>query len=217
MVWSCEVCTFENRNDAKVTCEICESRRSNVGSINTPESLPPSSITIARGESKQLKKPVQATLFGGIAKIPETKSVNQSKKRKETQKTLNSNLKSDVTEEYNNLSVGESRKPESSVLAMRQDKIEFHKKSPAKYTPKSIEDLVQCAKKIMRNVFGVRKLRSLQPDAVTCGLKRQSQIVIMATGGGKVRCRGSYILLWYMKVTHLISSRVYATNYLQLF
>jgi superfamily II DNA helicase RecQ len=36
----------------------------------------------------------------------------------------------------------------------------------------------------MKYIFSVDKLRLLQPKAVKCALKRKSQIVVMATGGG---------------------------------
>ena len=40
----------------------------------------------------------------------------------------------------------------------------------------------------LRETFGLSKLRNLQPAAIKCALKRQSQIVVMATGGGKSLC-----------------------------
>lgn len=40
----------------------------------------------------------------------------------------------------------------------------------------------------MREIFKIDGLRHLQPAAVECALKRQSQLIIMATGGGKSLC-----------------------------
>ena len=40
----------------------------------------------------------------------------------------------------------------------------------------------------MKNIFGIDSLRNLQPVAVECALKRQNQIIVMATGGGKSLC-----------------------------
>ena len=51
----------------------------------------------------------------------------------------------------------------------------------------TLSDLKVRAKHIMKTIFKIEKLRYLQPLAVTCALKRQNQIIVMATGGGKVR------------------------------
>ena len=40
----------------------------------------------------------------------------------------------------------------------------------------------------MKNIFAIDSLRNLQPAAVECALRRQSQIIVMATGGGKSLC-----------------------------
>lgn len=40
----------------------------------------------------------------------------------------------------------------------------------------------------MKNIFAIDSLRNLQAAAVECALRRQSQIVVMATGGGKSLC-----------------------------
>jgi superfamily II DNA helicase RecQ len=50
------------------------------------------------------------------------------------------------------------------------------------------ETLSQQAHALLRKVFGFQKLRGLQPQAVECALRRQSQIIVMATGGGKSLC-----------------------------
>ena len=49
-------------------------------------------------------------------------------------------------------------------------------------------ELKQKSEKIMQDVFGIAKLRNLQPKAVDCALQQQSQIVVLATGGGKSLC-----------------------------
>jgi RecQ family ATP-dependent DNA helicase len=42
--------------------------------------------------------------------------------------------------------------------------------------------------KALSNTFGIHSLRNLQPKAVECALRGQSQIIVMATGGGKSIC-----------------------------
>jgi hypothetical protein len=240
MVWICEVCTFANRNDDWICCEICESRRSTLRqtSKNVLVSQQSPSIVFAHNkESKQLKKSIQTTLFGAIAKVQEKKAVIPSKKGEATdrQHRKNEYLRSDVLKESSTTYAGsaiakvqgkkavvtsnecestdrklktnedpksnnekesstssafESGIVSSSCNAMRQEQFRHFQKEEKKLpkiTERTIKELASHAKVVMKNVFGVRRLRSLQPDAVTCSLKRESQIIIMATGGGKVR------------------------------
>lgn len=44
------------------------------------------------------------------------------------------------------------------------------------------------AMKTLSSTFGISSLRNLQPKAVECALHGQSQIIVMATGGGKSLC-----------------------------
>jgi superfamily II DNA helicase RecQ len=41
---------------------------------------------------------------------------------------------------------------------------------------------------VLKKVFGLKKLRNLQPQVVECALKRTSQLLVLATGGGKSLC-----------------------------
>jgi len=50
------------------------------------------------------------------------------------------------------------------------------------------EALLKQAKSKMKSIFGISSLRSLQPIAIDSALKGQSQIIVMATGGGKSLC-----------------------------
>ena len=50
------------------------------------------------------------------------------------------------------------------------------------------EDLSQRAQDILRRIYGFESLRPLQQQAVEHTLRRQSQIIVMATGGGKSLC-----------------------------
>ena len=55
-------------------------------------------------------------------------------------------------------------------------------------TAKTCEELKCHAEKVMKEVFRIQKLRYLQPMAIKCALKRKSQLIVMATGGGKSLC-----------------------------
>lgn len=55
-------------------------------------------------------------------------------------------------------------------------------------TERSFATLNQNALSALKDVFGIGKLRNLQPHAIKCVLKQQNQILVMATGGGKSLC-----------------------------
>jgi ATP-dependent DNA helicase RecQ len=48
--------------------------------------------------------------------------------------------------------------------------------------------LQQRAKTVLKDVFHIKELRNLQTVVIECALRKQSQIVVMATGGGKSLC-----------------------------
>jgi len=66
---------------------------------------------------------------------------------------------------------------------------DFFKKHPQQpYPPENIDALMQEAKHILLHTFGHTSLRPLQANAVQTALQRKSQIIVMATGGGKSLC-----------------------------
>merc|ERR1712226_200852 len=52
----------------------------------------------------------------------------------------------------------------------------------------SLDVLKSRADAKMKSIFEIQYLRKLQPIAVELALKKQSQIIVMATGGGKSLC-----------------------------
>jgi superfamily II DNA helicase RecQ len=50
------------------------------------------------------------------------------------------------------------------------------------------QELYSDAQRVLQETFGLDKLRNLQPAAIRCALQLKSQIIVMATGGGKSLC-----------------------------
>jgi len=126
------------------------------------------------GNSRDHKRPratVQKTLFGTtLTKEQENLAKKKSKKRKaETDDSRNGKVQ--VRAEPNKLDFSEAGA--TAVYTTSND---------------TFETLVKRAKRVLREIFGIKKLRYLQPDAVSGVLKRESQLVVMATGGGKSMC-----------------------------
>ncbi|KAL7563110.1 hypothetical protein ACA910_012294 [Epithemia clementina (nom. ined.)] len=214
MGWSCSACTYFNALDSGTQCAICQTTRKaprsssasqkNGGSKTaTATTTRSTAVTSAIQEVKVTKKR-QTTLFGTLV-AQENKRVKQSSKTTATQKSAISN---DIkTNSRDDLST-EKKQPAKSTSAtltsatMKNAKtnddqnlrvVGFNSKQSSLATYKTLQNipfsaLKEKADKLMREVFGVSKLRYLQPKAIECALRKQSQIVIMATGGGKSLC-----------------------------
>ena len=174
MGWSCGACTYFNAAESSNKCDICESSRSSEERNYGAYCRTSVNANGSKKRSKEQKATVQATLFGGIA----TNVENRTSKDKKSKRTL----EIDVVEKPK-LSFALTRPP--SILTSSTgttNHFEFWKQA-AKIDIQfsKLEDRTRSA---MKQIFNVNKLRLLQPKAVKCALKRKSQIVVMATGGG---------------------------------
>lgn len=176
-----------------------------------------SSIQPSLGHEKKSSSPrkkasgtIQATLFGSVAKpLEKKKASNKSNddklkgKRAGKSNTALSKEESAAREDCstsnrNNLgttlliaNAPANALDSTTTTTIRQRSLDFTRKVETTKVESTINmsfsELKVRAKCIMKTVFGIEKLRFLQPLAITCALKRESQIIIMATGGGKVR------------------------------
>jgi ATP-dependent DNA helicase RecQ len=203
MAWTCEVCTFANKGDGAngSRCEICETEPGEAPDLlrherlttqaKTPASLhnnTPMSSASASTQSKSRKATVQSTLFGSIvAKKVETKNPKKAKADKEAAiQTANSSSMQTHPKQ---------RKVEKeAAIYVNRSSMQTNFLSPTEKlsacaprdTPYSV--LWALAQKKMNDVFKIQELRYLQPAAVECALRWQSQMIVMATGGGKSLC-----------------------------
>jgi RecQ family ATP-dependent DNA helicase len=109
------------------------------------------------------KATVQSTLFGSIA----TKKLEPKKAQK----------KKDVEKEASSPVPRQTHLLSSTQAAWA---------CVAKDTPFDV--LWANTQSKLNEIFKIKYMRYLQPAAVECALKRQSQLIIMATGGGKSLC-----------------------------
>ena len=171
MAWKCEACTFQNSSDALQRCEICHTQRSDNGAcervVGAPQHNPMLSSSLTREEDSSsfiksksaASKTVQATLFGGVASKPTEKPKAKKRKASEAAATKGAVV------------------PLTKVFRATTKSIEI-----------SFNTLKVQAEKAMKEVFGIEKLRKLQPAAIKGALKGESAIVVMATGTGKSLC-----------------------------
>ncbi len=139
-----------------------------------------SSKSSRKKSSTSNKTMVQQTLFGKIvkqiqntdaSKLP-NKPLEYDKKRRLSLKRQGNNLDMETANEANVDSAFFSTEPSymSSSSSMSQ------------------EQSYQRALDILQSTFNISSLRALQPNAIRTTLARKSQIIVMATGGGKSLC-----------------------------
>ena len=86
-----------------------------------------------------------------------------------------------------NISKNDRRIDDSSKSRKDGRLTDFYNKQPTRSLD-SFENLTKRASTILRTTFGYKSLRKLQKDAIKGALQQKSQIIIMATGGGKSLC-----------------------------
>lgn len=166
MTWACDACTFENSLDTAKQCEICLTERENIP------------------ECAMSKESRQTTLFGGFA---ETVKKTVSSPSKATKQSTLFGMPPPAAKEK--APTRKRKDPPSSTIISSASTVPSKLARPRlPSTEKTYEELKCDAEKVMKEVFQIQKLRYLQPVAIKCALKRKSQLIVMATGGGKSLC-----------------------------
>ncbi len=149
--WICNACTFENENVSADTCDMCSTRRQNVGNKNTTT-----------------KEPRQHTLFGKLSEEIDLTSSKPSRKRKKPPQAP-------------------SAAPLQSFFVPCAD-TQATIFPPYTLSPShkfSCHDIHS----VLKAVFKLDSLRqNLQTQAIETALRQQSQLLVLATGGGKSLC-----------------------------
>jgi hypothetical protein len=200
MGWTCKACTYVNTATPESgSCEMCGKKR-------------PLHSSADNGNGKKAPRTtVQATLLGGV--VAKKDPMEGKKKKRKAGTSINSSA-APSSKALADSSAPPAKKPtpvsslaSTSSLPMpaqaraRQGTLSFgqgihsNKEWQGLCCPRvantsqmehpALKDRI---KRALRLVFGVKKLRLLQPAAVQCALKGQSQLLVMATGGGKSIC-----------------------------
>ena len=193
MPWSCSACTYLNAAEDAPRCSICELPRADANYLAgaTTTMARKRSAPSSSAKNNTVVNSVQATLFGSIAAPVEAKT--QSKKpKKEISDAASKSRQGTLTflghgtntskSTLHNIRPGTDAARECQDLALRE--CYFFRESQAG----SLSELKKRSNAAMKHVFGISKLRALQPQAISTVLRRQSQLVVMATGNGKSLC-----------------------------
>ena len=215
-MWTCDACTFQNRKDDLDHCEICLTRRRGRDSGDGPKGQASGAAANSSGEGnstsnedgiidlttpdekrpstnrdRTTKKSHQMTLFGSKLEAPPPATTSQTARGPPTK-----NNKNNDKDKKENPS--RKRKAPNSVASANHDdrnSTSNTKHSPTCFYSKTVrcpavpyEKLKEDAYHVLKTTFRLKALRNLQPAAVQCALQQKSQIVVMATGGGKSLC-----------------------------
>lgn len=173
MGWSCGACTYLNSSEISNKCAICETSRSNRVSQDGACDKTSANENGSKKRSKDTKSTVQATLFGGIV----TNVDNRMLKHKKPKRSVEIDVIAKSATSF-----ASTRTLTSFPSSSTTNRFEMWKQ-----TAKNdilFSKLEERTRSAMKQIFSVDKLRLLQPKAVKCALKRKSQLVVMATGGG---------------------------------
>ena len=143
-----------------------------------------------KGDSKNL----QATLYGKIVrgiqeKDPSTCSEKVKRQRSDSRKVP---LGSIILPPSSSKEKGVVKIARGDAVVTDQPNVEKSKIEAADdgvaFADSRLKSLLAKSDQIMKETFRIPSLRSLQPDAIRTALSGKSQIVVMATGGGKSLC-----------------------------
>jgi hypothetical protein len=186
MVWSCGACTFDNANDAATNCTVCDTPR--VGLALTKKNM-----TTMNARSTTTSTSQQQTLFGTKANevdLTQKKPASRKRKAPTTTATATSTATAPTTTTVASCASSSLVKnpyaSSASVSASTKTIPQHHPFAPTVQNGPCTNQDIQ---RILTNVFGLQTLRNLQPAVLKCALlQKQSQLVVMATGGGKSLC-----------------------------
>jgi hypothetical protein len=177
MGWNCEACTYLNTKVSSNKCTICETLRS--AKANEVETSKSGCNRLGIDALQNRKRPsdqklvVQATLYGGVA----TEERNEKYKAK---KSKGSQCSDAAATAQSTLSFGSLKVP-TKTDDVAKGLVLWKQCADSDVPFSELKERMQIA---MKHIFGVEKLRLLQPKAVKCALRRTSQLIVMATGGG---------------------------------
>jgi ATP-dependent DNA helicase RecQ len=166
-------------------------------------------LTAERARSKSndnSRKMKQRNLFGAVVKSPDETGVSKSRKRKDPPGAAAASRPSAFVQAARaaagDLQPAAAERRQSKFVEAARAAAIFSAETSHEdtFTTSSLfaqqkvmwnatfPSLWEKAMLNMKNIFRIDSLRNLQPIAVECALKRQSQIIVMATGGGKSLC-----------------------------
>jgi len=159
MAWACSACSFLNDEENAKCCKICNTKRKLSNGGDFKAAI---SLHVGQEQLKSVQSKITG-LFGAVIENEDGDNRPRKKQKRETNST----------------------KTQTTLNVAKETGSGFI--SCSFQTEKNYNRLKENAREFLP-VFGVKKLRYVQPAAIKTALKQKSQIVVMATGGGKSLC-----------------------------
>lgn len=185
MAWACRYCTYSNDDNGETQCSMCgmPGKRGSAsaqypndggdhGSVGGGSHAPTNiDLTWNNGESSSSSKQQ------GSAPPLLSGSSRSTRKRKAPSGTTSAAtaLKPSAITSLEKSSLG-------AAAATKHYSHSFSYKVLPRRNPLDVE---KDTDNVLKTVFQLERLRNLQPQAVKCALDFKSQMIVMATGGGK--------------------------------
>jgi hypothetical protein len=163
MTWSCRYCTFFNEDDGETQCSVCGMPGKRVDSKQAPG--------CGGGSQESIDLTGNGDTSTSLKKRRSVAPPSASRKRRTPATT-------------NNAADSTTSQPSGKMVpkgGTRHRHSFSYKVVPKRAAIRAESD----ADNVLRTVFQLERLRNLQPLAVKCALELKSQMIVMATGGGK--------------------------------
>jgi hypothetical protein len=199
MTWSCRYCTFTNADDLSTTCSLCgmPGKRklsvSHTGIYSKIVDVTGGRDSDHRTKPQSLKRPLHSKAASSI--VTAAASTNRKckspsfKKNDDHKKNVHHDSSSVTNRPKYSLDVKVTTKTSTTTsanLQVKQTSIQYPHTFSYKLVPKrNPDEIKRDVQRALENIFNLKCLRNLQPQAVQCALQLQSQMIVMATGGGK--------------------------------
>lgn len=190
MTWSCGYCTFGNKNGALALCELC-GMRGKRGSLSQDDNAA-DVVDLTNSETDNDGHP-EADRCRSTSSVAISKSLHGSRKRK-AHPSSDSDPKKIVHRFFTGaLSCAQPKLQSTPAKDSNQEPstgMQPYLKYPHSFSyylvpQRSPEEAHNDVRNALKKIFKLKRLRNLQPQAIECALQLKSQMIVMATGGGK--------------------------------
>ncbi len=209
MTWPCFYCTYDNEDDSATQCLLCgnpgnRTKKREIGTSSTESNtidLTSSEKSTSAFSSKRKRN--DPTVDGSNRNSTSTSNRNgvsandktsSSKDNKRIERNFHPSLAQRKPPQRPQVQSQNQKQSTISFASVFQKKSQFphgHVFAPNTLT---LDDPIRRdyqgkMQTVLKNVFGLESLRkNLQPAAIRCAMEGRSQMIVMATGGGKSLC-----------------------------
>lgn len=204
--WTCRYCTFENGNVVATICGMCgnpgkrSALQENLGNDSQNAIDLTGTISETTNDTTKPSAAKRPSTSAYASTVPTTNTTGVSRKRKVPPTSNNSDSDARIHPFFSNKAEQRAKCKEmlrAAIDSAAAAKSKVQPKTMALSSPyphsfsltlvpkRSPQDAKQAVRNALDFIFHLEDLRNLQPQAVHCALRLESQMIVMATGGGK--------------------------------